>query len=84
MLSAGDLLWVPFTYSLQARFLGIFPQDLGLVLSGTILALKGLGYYIFRDSNMEKNMFRNGKNPKSASCVARRFLMYLLPLTLAI
>ena len=28
-----------------------------------------LGYYIFRTSNNEKNVFRNGRNPKECVCV---------------
>lgn len=65
MLSVGDLVWVPFTYSYQARYLSLFPNDLGYTSTAAILAVQFLGYYIFRDSNGEKNDFRSGKNPKS-------------------
>ncbi len=65
MLSVGDLTWVPFTYGLQARFLALHPVDLGLWGTVAVLSVNALGYYIFRDSNLEKNNFRNGKNPKS-------------------
>ncbi|TIB33819.1 hypothetical protein E3P86_02927 [Wallemia ichthyophaga] len=65
MLAFGDLTWVPFTYSLQARFLAYHAHDLGLVGVICILALQLLGYYIFRASNVEKNEFRTGKNPKN-------------------
>jgi hypothetical protein len=68
MLAVGDLLWVPFVYSLQARYLVFQPKDLGHAWSAAILAVNFLGYYIFRTSNNEKNEFRNGRNPKSA-CV---------------
>ena len=61
----GDLTWVPFTYSLQARFLANHPNDLGMVGVFCIVALQLLGYYIFRVSNAEKNEFRTGNNPKS-------------------
>lgn len=66
MLSVGDLVWVPWTYSYQARYLYLFPNDLGLWPVVGILAVQGVGYYIFRDSNGEKNEFRKGANPKSA------------------
>jgi delta14-sterol reductase len=67
MLSVGDLLWVPCTYSLQARYLAAHPKDLGLLGVAGVLAVQAVGYYIFRISNLEKNDFRNGRNPKSAS-----------------
>lgn len=68
MLSVGDLLWVPFVYSLQARYLVFRPKELGSAYTFAILAVNALGYWIFRSSNGEKNDFRNGKNPKSQSC----------------
>lgn len=65
MLSVGDLAWVPFVYSLQARYLAFKPMELGPVWTAVVLLINLSGYYIFRDSNGEKNDFRNGKNPKS-------------------
>lgn len=67
MLSAGDLLWVPFTYGYTAFFLALHPKDLGVAGCAGVLAVQLLGYYIFRTSNNEKNEFRLGRNPKSAS-----------------
>ena len=67
MLSVGDLAWVPFTYSLQARYLVFNQKELGPVVTALILLANATGYYIFRSSNGEKNDFRNGKNPKSKS-----------------
>ncbi|ESK94667.1 c-14 sterol reductase [Moniliophthora roreri MCA 2997] len=65
MLSIGDLAWVPFVYSLQARYLAFNQRELGPVLTGLIFLVNGVGYYIFRASNGEKNDFRNGINPKN-------------------
>lgn len=65
MLAVGDLVWVPFTYGLQARYLALHPKDLGWFWSAAIVALNATGYYIFRISNEEKNVFRLGSNPKS-------------------
>lgn len=65
MLAIGDLTWVPFVYSLQARYLVFRQIELGYALAAGILAVNGLGYYIFRAANGEKNDFRNGRNPKS-------------------
>jgi len=65
MLSVGDLAWVPFVYSLQARYLVFKPLELGPISTAAILAVKAIGYWIFRSANGEKNDFRNGRNPKN-------------------
>ncbi|KAF8522191.1 ERG4/ERG24 ergosterol biosynthesis protein [Hysterangium stoloniferum] len=65
MLSIGDLAWVPFVYSLQARYLAFNHIELGYAFSALVFAVHGLGYYIFRTANAEKNNFRNGRNPKN-------------------
>ncbi|KAI8924196.1 ergosterol biosynthesis ERG4/ERG24 [Entophlyctis helioformis] len=65
MLIFGDLVWVPFTYTLQARYLSMFPQDLSPLMLGGILALNLLGLWIFRSANGQKNAFRT--NPASAA-----------------
>ena len=66
MLSVGDLAWVPFTYSLQARYLAFEPVHLGPLGILGVGTVQLLGYYIFRAANNEKNEFRRGHNPKSA------------------
>ncbi|KAL8648672.1 MAG: hypothetical protein Q9210_004845 [Variospora velana] len=58
MLAFGDLVWLPFIYSLQARYLAVYPVQLGLVGIAGVLAVQGFGYWIFRSSNNEKNRFR--------------------------
>lgn len=58
MLSFGDLVWLPFVYSLQARYLAVYPLSLGAAGTGGVLAVLSLGYYIFRGTNNEKNRFR--------------------------
>ena len=66
MLAFGDVAWLPFTYCLQARYLAVHPVVLGpymLVVFGAL----GVGYYIFRSTNNEKNRFRTNPNdPKVA------------------
>lgn len=67
MLAFGDLVWVPFIYSLQARYLSVHPIILGPTYVTLILGVQLTGYYIFRASNNEKNVFRtNPNNPKVA------------------
>uniref|UniRef100_A0AAX7T6F8 Delta(14)-sterol reductase LBR n=1 Tax=Astatotilapia calliptera TaxID=8154 RepID=A0AAX7T6F8_ASTCA len=65
MLAFGDLVWVPFTYTLQAYYLVLHPNALSLPAVIAIVTLKLIGFYIFRKSNSEKNAFRrNPSNPK--------------------
>ncbi|CAD6503167.1 BgTH12-02835 [Blumeria graminis f. sp. triticale] len=58
MLAFGDLVWLPFVYSFQARYLASYPFNLGTFGTISVLAILGLGYYIFRSANNEKNRFR--------------------------
>jgi hypothetical protein len=72
MLAFGDLAWVPFMYSLQARFFGetgvstTTAWALGSLLAGLA------GFFIFRGANEQKDMFR--KDPNNASVRALKFL----------
>lgn len=72
MLSFGDLVWVPFIYSLQARYLSIHPVDLGPLYVLLILVVQGTGYYIFRTSNSEKNRFRT--NPSDPAVAHLKYI----------
>ncbi|EME49191.1 sterol reductase-like protein [Dothistroma septosporum NZE10] len=65
MLSFGDLVWVPWVYSIQARYLSIHPVVLGPYYLSAIVGIQLLGYYVFRSSNSEKNRFRT--NPEDPS-----------------
>ncbi|PQE33131.1 Delta(14)-sterol reductase protein [Rutstroemia sp. NJR-2017a WRK4] len=65
MLAFGDLVWVPFIYTLQARYLSVYPLSLGVLGTTSVLAVVGVGYYIFRGANNEKNRFRtNPQDPR--------------------
>jgi protein-S-isoprenylcysteine O-methyltransferase Ste14 len=67
MLSFGDIVWVPFIYSTQARYLASYPVELGWAGIAGVLAVQGTGYYIFRAVNNEKNRFRtNPDDPRVA------------------
>ncbi|KAL9126673.1 MAG: hypothetical protein Q9217_004317 [Psora testacea] len=67
MLAFGDLVWLPFIYSLQARYLAVYPVHLGILGIASVLAVQGFGYWIFRSANNEKNRFRtNPKDPTIA------------------
>lgn len=63
MLAFGDLAWLPWTYSLQARYLSL-PQnyyELGWAKTAAIVLLSSVGYYIFHSANQQKSDFKNGK-----------------------
>ncbi|XP_056419625.1 delta(14)-sterol reductase LBR [Hyla sarda] len=58
MLAFGNLVWVPFAYSLQAAYLVKHPVEISWTLIGAIVAMNILGYIIFRSANNQKNAFR--------------------------
>jgi delta14-sterol reductase/lamin-B receptor len=58
MLAFGDLTWVPFTYSLQARLLVDHDPHLSKLALAAIVVLNMVGYAVFRGSNSEKDAFR--------------------------
>ncbi|KAK9455435.1 ergosterol biosynthesis ERG4/ERG24 [Dipodascopsis uninucleata] len=66
MLSFGDLALVPFTYTLQARYLAQNPVHLGWLGVIGIVSLKCIGYYVFRSSNSQKDAFKL-KDPSTAN-----------------
>lgn len=65
MLAFGDLCWVPFTYSLQARFLVDYPTELTPASALLIVTLNTVGYCLFRGSNSQKDQFRRNPNHHS-------------------
>ncbi|ODQ63336.1 ERG4/ERG24 ergosterol biosynthesis protein [Nadsonia fulvescens var. elongata DSM 6958] len=60
MLAIGDLSWVPFSYTLQARFLADKPVQLPTTGIMAILVINFVGYYIFRSANDQKSAFKRG------------------------
>lgn len=72
MLAFGDLSLVPFTYSLQARYLSVSPITLTNYQLATIFGFMVTGFYIFHKSNMQKSLFRQGKLPHLNSIATKR------------
>jgi hypothetical protein len=65
MLCVGDLAWVPFTFTLQTRFLLAQQTDALPVHQWAVAAAVGIaGFVIFRLSNLQKDVFkRNMDDP---------------------
>ncbi len=67
MLAFGDLTWVPFTYTLQSRYLVHHDPHLSNMYLFVIIVFKICGYVAFRGSNGEKDKFRTDPtNPNVA------------------
>ncbi|XP_053315584.1 delta(14)-sterol reductase LBR isoform X2 [Spea bombifrons] len=67
MLAFGNLVWVPFVYSLQAFYLVNHPMDVSWPMATAIVALNMLGYFIFFSANNQKYAFRKSPDdPKLA------------------
>lgn len=64
MLAFGDLSWVPFTYSLQARYLATYDAGLSNMALVLITLLHCVGYVVFRGANSQKDKFR--RDPQAA------------------
>jgi Delta14-sterol reductase len=63
MLCWGDLVWVPFTYTLQALYIATrAPYELPIVAYVGIVALNFAGFAIFRGTNIQKHFFRKDPN----------------------
>lgn len=58
MLSFGDIVWVPFLYSTQCRYLSAYPVHLGFAGIAAATTVFAIGVYIFRAANSQKNRFR--------------------------
>ena len=67
MLVFGDMAWVPFTYSVPARYLVRHDPHLSIGSLMAIVVLHIVGYAIFRGANGQKDAFRkNPEDPKVA------------------
>eukprot|EP00547_Thalassionema_nitzschioides_P000897 CAMPEP_0194203540 /NCGR_PEP_ID=MMETSP0156-20130528/3281_1 /TAXON_ID=33649 /ORGANISM="Thalassionema nitzschioides, Strain L26-B" /LENGTH=455 /DNA_ID=CAMNT_0038929307 /DNA_START=91 /DNA_END=1458 /DNA_ORIENTATION=- len=65
MLCFGDLAWVPFTYSVQAKYLVNHDPQLPYSTLLLIIGVQIFGYVIFRGANGQKDAFRrNPDDPK--------------------
>jgi len=63
MLVWGSVVWVPFTFSLQAYYLVDHTPALSPGALAAIAALSIAGYVVFRGSNLQKHRFRLDLSP---------------------
>lgn len=76
MLAWGDLVWLPYMYTLQALFLVFHPVELSTEFAVFVLGMGVVGFYIFASANNQKDSFRQhdgkeliwGKTPKAIDC----------------
>lgn len=57
-LAWGDMVWLPFMYTLQSVYLVYNPVNLPLWAAAGVLVLGLAGYFIFRSANSQKDYFR--------------------------
>ena len=82
MLCWGDLVWVPFTYTIQAYYLVDHLHELPWWGTLGIVLLNAAGYVIFRATNIQKHRFRRdpaapvwGKAPRAIRTAAGSLLL---------
>ncbi|XP_036620073.1 7-dehydrocholesterol reductase isoform X2 [Trichosurus vulpecula] len=75
-LGWGDCVWLPYLYTLQGLYLVYHPVQLSTPHALGVLVLGLVGYYIFREANHQKDLFRKtngncqiwGQKPKYIEC----------------
>ena len=72
MLVFGDMAWVPFTYSVPARYLVKHDPHLSVLALSVIVLLHICGYLIFRGANGQKDAFR--RDPEGDSVKHLKYL----------
>jgi protein-S-isoprenylcysteine O-methyltransferase Ste14 len=82
MLVWGDLVWVPFTYTIQAYYLVDHGPTLSPAATAGIVLLNLVGYILFRASNIQKHRFRRdpatpvwGRSPEYIRTAAGSLLL---------
>ena len=58
MLWFAFLVWMPFNFTLQQQYVLAARPELSVVLAIGLVVLNFAGYYVFRDSNLQKQRFR--------------------------
>eukprot|EP00850_Spirogloea_muscicola_P016267 SM000131S26697 [mRNA] locus=s131:57907:60430:- [translate_table: standard] len=61
MLIFGDMVWIPFTFSMQAWWLLAHPVELSPMSAASITTMFIVGFTVFRGANNQKHKFK--QNP---------------------
>ena len=72
MLCFGDLAWLPFSYSLQARYLVHHDPHLSYMALAGVFGVYCFGFAFFRGANGQKDAFR--KNPDDPALSHLKYL----------
>ncbi|KAG8343061.1 putative C-14 sterol reductase [Trypanosoma vivax] len=64
MLCFGDLVWVPFTYTLKAKFLAYHLVQPSVAYTLCCCLLTAVGYTVFRGANNQKQRLRHDPSDK--------------------
>jgi 7-dehydrocholesterol reductase len=67
MLAWGDLVWLPYMYTLQGFYLVYNPVELSTAYALFVLCVGLTGYAIFHAANRQKDRFRKGELPGAKS-----------------
>ncbi|XP_067831118.1 delta(14)-sterol reductase LBR-like isoform X4 [Heptranchias perlo] len=59
IMTFGEIVWIPFTSSLQAIYLLHHPQELTYLQVAIIVLIYAVGFFIYNRSNDQKNKFRS-------------------------
>jgi len=71
MLAWGDLVWLPYMYTLQGYYLVFNPVELSTGYTLFVLLVGVSGYAIFHSANRQKDRFRKGEWPRAESIPVR-------------
>lgn len=77
MLAFGDLVWVPFIFSIQSRFLAEHPHKISLWFAVLVFVLNTVGFIIYRVANLQKDLFR--QNPSHPAVQHLESMATLVP-----
>lgn len=58
MLWFAFLVWMPFNFTLQQQYVLVARPEISTVFAALLVVLNFAGYFVFRDSNLQKQRFR--------------------------
>eukprot|EP00249_Psilotum_nudum_P017410 c26310_g1_i1 orf=442-1566(+) len=71
MLIFGDLVWIPFTFSIQGWWLLRHTVELTKLAAALNVVIFIIGYAVFRGANMQKHIFKNNPSAPIWGCTPK-------------